>query len=366
MVFFFQLHVAILLIVSCSLNVSGHKGKGPVKTANSDFDFESIVFQDDFQEFDLSIWQHEITASGEGNWEFEYYSNNRTNSYVRDSILYLRPTLTVDTIGEDSLFNGAMDLGGGPPADQCTSNQFYGCFRQGGAGGNILNPIQSARIRTVKSFSFKYGKLEVRAKLPRGNWLWPAIWMLPAYNSYGEWPASGEVDIVESRGNVGYSGGVNQFCSTLHWGPVSGTDPWPLTHDCYALSQGDFADDFHVFGLLWTNTSLITYIDDPSNVVLTVPMKESFWSKGGWDKSTYNNPWSGRGDNAPFDQKFFIILNVAVGGTGGYFPDNAGNKPWMNNDPHAVNAFWKAVDTWYPTWKGEDAAMQIDWIRVYQ
>ena len=79
---------------------------------------------------------------------------------------------------------------------------FYGCDRTSGAGGNYLNPIKSARIRTAESFSFTYGKVEVKAKLPRGDWLWPAIWMLPRDNQYGDWPSSGEVDIMESRGNA--------------------------------------------------------------------------------------------------------------------------------------------------------------------
>jgi len=85
----------------------------------------------------------------------------------------------------------------------------------------VNNPIRSARIRTVNSFSFKYGRVEVKAKLPRGDWIWPAIWMLPTYGEYGTWPASGEIDIMESRGNdeTYSSGGVNRFGSTLHWGP---------------------------------------------------------------------------------------------------------------------------------------------------
>ena len=95
---------------------------------------------------------------------------------------------------------------------------FYGCDRTSGAGGNYLNPIKSARIRTAESFSFTYGKVEVKAKLPRGDWLWPAIWMLPRDNQYGDWPSSGEVDIMESRGNApSYPpGGYDSFGSTLH------------------------------------------------------------------------------------------------------------------------------------------------------
>jgi beta-glucanase (GH16 family) len=118
------------------------------------------------------------------------------------------------------LENVGLNLWGGSPADLCTGNADYGCERDAMSGGNVVNPIQSARLRTVNSFNFKYGTVEVRAKLPKGDWIWPAIWMLPTYQSYGGWPASGEIDIVESRGNQNYSpGGVNQFGSTLHWAP---------------------------------------------------------------------------------------------------------------------------------------------------
>jgi beta-glucanase (GH16 family) len=332
-------------------------------------EFDTLVFSDEFNDFDLSVWQHEITASGEGNWEFEYYTNNRSNSYVRDSILYLKPTLTADTLGDQSLlWSGyTLELWGGTPADLCTSNAFYGCERAAGGGGNIIPPIQSARIRTVNSFSFKYGKLEVRAKLPKGDWIWPAIWLLPTYNSYGDWPASGEIDVMESRGNQNYAaGGINQFGTTLHWGPFYPHDPFQLSHTTYTLPSGDFSDDFHIFGLEWSNTSMISYLDDPSNVVLNLAINESFWERGGWNNSPYDNPWANRGPNAPFDQEFYLIFNVAVGGTGGYFPDGVGNKPWSDGDPHAVNAFWKAADEWYPTWDGENAALQIDWVHVYQ
>lgn len=62
--------------------------------------------------------------------------------------------------------------------------------------------------------------------MPRGDWIWPAIWMLPKNAEYGNWPASGEIDIVESRGNPNCPNGVHSFGSTLHWGPDWATDAW--------------------------------------------------------------------------------------------------------------------------------------------
>ena len=111
---------------------------------------QKLVFEDDFDTFDFSKWQHELTMGGGGNWEFELYWNNRTSSWVNNSILYLKPTYTVDYIGDANLRNGyKYSMWGGMPADHCTGNDFYGCERTSGAGGNILNPISSARIRTV-------------------------------------------------------------------------------------------------------------------------------------------------------------------------------------------------------------------------
>ena len=97
---------------------------------------------------------------------------------------------------------------------------WFGCKRTG-TKNNILPPIQSARINTKDTFSFKYGKVEINAKLPGGDWRQPALWLLPNDNFYGPWPLSGEIDIVETRGNKelvlnGVNIGTEQMGSTLH------------------------------------------------------------------------------------------------------------------------------------------------------
>ena len=125
---------------------------------------------------------------------------------------------------------------------------------------------------------------------------------------------------MESRGNApgcpadstSCTVGRDTFQSTLHWGPDFFSNRYKLTTKAYTLPNGaSFSDDFHVFGLLWTNTSLITYIDNPSNVVLSVPL-DQFYAKGQFP-SSYANPWPADHAAAPFDQEFYLIMNVAVG-----------------------------------------------------
>eukprot|EP01083_Nonionella_stella_P050251 133717_1 len=147
------------------------------KSTGSDSRFGKLIFNEEFNEFNLSRWQHEITLSGGGNWEFQYYTNNRSNSYVKNGVLYIKPTLTNDTFTSPGFMtNGTIDLWGASPADICTSNAFWGCRRTANCTNhNILNSVQSASIRSVNSFSFKYGRIEIRAQMSRGDWLWPAI-----------------------------------------------------------------------------------------------------------------------------------------------------------------------------------------------
>ena len=355
---------------------------------------DTLVFEDTFTSFNLSVWKHELTLNGDQNWCFEQYSNNRSVSFVRNGTLIIRPRLTNETLGNAGLSSADVNIWGGDPATYCTSNSDYGCEREGGAGGNIINPIQSARLRTAETFAFKYGRVEVSAKMPKGDWLWPAIWLMPVNGAYGTWPASGEIDLLESRGNAASypGGGVNAFSSTLHWGPFWPLNGYQKTHAGYTLPAGDLSEAFHVYTLDWSPTSMTTSIDGVP--VLSVPINQTFWQRGGWDSNPdLDNPWQDGGSNAPLcvvvaqplpiprgkrslslsslslspparsDQRFYLIINLAVGGTNGYWPDGQGGKPWTDQSPHAANDFWAAVDQWYPTWT---SPMMVDYVRVYQ
>lgn len=329
-----------------------------------------LVFSEDFNKLDCSVWEHQKTLAGDGNWSFQQYTNNRTNSFVRNGKLYIKPTFTSAIIGEGAVRgvpSYTMDLTSLEPAMQCTGGAFYGCQRTS-TNENYLNPIQSASLRTSSSFSFKYGRVEVSAKLPKGDWLWPAIWLLPRHAQYGQWPMSGEIDIMESRGNApGYtSGGYDAIGSTLHWGPYYGQNPFHLTHGDYVASNPtSLTDSFHTYGLYWDSTGLYTYIDDDKNKIMTVNWTSTtFYERGNFAKVGAHNPWLGSSQGAPFDQEFYLILNVAVGSAGGYFPPGP-ERPWRN-DEFAMKSFWDSRAQWLPSWKGDDVAMQVDSVKVWQ
>jgi beta-glucanase (GH16 family) len=331
---------------------------------------EKLLWEDNFDTLDFTKWQHELTMSGGGNWEFEQYRNNRTNSFVKDGILHIQPNLSFDALGEKAFKTGDVNIWGGAPADECTSNAFYGCERNAAASGNYANPIMSARLRTVNSFSFKYGRVEIKAQLPKGDWIWPAMWFLPKNNEFGTWPASGEIDLVESRGNDPScsAGGSDTFGSTLHYGPNWDQDVWDKTHAQYKHSES-LGDAMHTYGLIWTEDKLQTYFDTEDNVILDVDFtKEDLWSLGGFPDTEFN-PWVGETNNAPFNREFYFIFNVAVGGTNSYFPDGQCEKPWTNTDPRASNTFWNTKDKWFPSWNypaSHDSALKVDSVKVWE
>ncbi|CAH1789420.1 unnamed protein product [Owenia fusiformis] len=356
-----------------------------------------LVWEDTFDFFDPRKWDHEITSWGGGNNEFQIYTPDSANSYVRDNTLFLKPTLTRDNIdprtgrpfGDDYLKNGTMDLVA--QYGKCTQQDNDGCVRNGRQ--KMIAPIMSARIRTMERFAFKYGRLEVEAKMPSGDWMWPAIWMLPEDWEYGPWPKSGEIDLVEAIGNRnltnvddGKYAGIQKMGSTLHWGPAGDDNRWYLTSGHNTNETYNYADYFHLYRMDWDHNGLRFYIDDREVVRMPDPNINEYtnWT-GWWDygikkdnntpwKNNYTNPWVNGTNMAPFDKPFHIICNVAVGGTNGFLPDNskATNnggypKPYNNSDyGSGQSKFWDAREQWLPTWKGEDAALQIKSVRIYQ
>ena len=216
--------------------------------------------------------------------------------------------------------------------------------------------------------------MEVEALLPAGDWLWPAVWLLPVNDTYGPWPESGEIDIAESRGN-NYTypeSGNDVISSTLHWGPGVDYDAWYKTYDKRTAEHTTYAKKYHTFGLEWSETYLFTYVDGRLFQALYVPFTKPRYPQGDFATSTENgtlivDPWSWTGlDSTPFDQPFYLILNVAVGGTNGWFEDGVASKPWVDDSPTAMKEFWDARDQWYPTWKANGAHMKVKSVKMWQ
>lgn len=177
---------------------------------------------------------------------------------------------------------------------------------------------------------------------------------------------------MESRGNREMtSGGVNigpyQSGSTLHFGPRWDVNGYETSTASQNRNPG-FHDGFHTFRTEWTSSGIRFLYD--GQLVLDIPVGAGFWARGGFASSGLQNPWQNATPMAPFDQEFFIIMNLATGGTNGYFPDGVQNphpKPWLNTSPRAAADFWSARGNWEPTWNrdGDDSHLQIDYVRVW-
>lgn len=234
----------------------------------------SLVWSDEFDYTGLpdpSKWNMETGGGGWGNNELQYYTNSENNAMVENGVL----TITA---------------------------------REEEYGGRDYT---SARMTTQNKFDFKYGKIEARIKLPYGQGLWPAFWMLGKNINTVGWPECGETDIMEM---VGGTGNDNTCHSTLHW---EHNGEHAQYGDSYSLPSGIFADDFHIFSVEWDTQEIRGYMDGTRYFVADITPSQL----------------------SEFHNNFFIILNVAVGG----------------NWPGPPNA-----STTFPQ------TMEVDYVRVYQ
>jgi hypothetical protein len=174
----------------------------------------------------------------------------------------------------------------------------------------------SARLWSNGLFSQAFGRFEARIKLPLGDGLWPAFWLLPQNETYGGWAASGEIDIMEARGRL-----PGEMSGAIHFG-----GSWPNnTHvsNLYTFTNGETINDFQVYAIEWDETSIRWYVDDVNFYTVT-------------DWYSEDNPFP-----APFDQPFYILLNLAIGGN------------FDNNIVPPASLF------------DEQVLMQVDYVRVF-
>ncbi len=212
----------------------------------------TLVWSDEFDgsSVNSSNWTFETGDSGWGNQELQNYTNGNNAEVVDGNLI-----ITAKKINDNT----------------------------------TVGSYTSARMVTLGKHEFQYGKMEIRAKLPSGRGIWPAIWMLGSNINNVGWPACGEMDIMEY---VGYEPDVVH--STVHTTAGSGG-----SGSGSSMSLPTCEEEFHVYGVLWTEEKLVFYVDDIDNVVHTYA------------------PAVKTAENWPFDKPAFFILNIAVGGTWG-------------------------------------------------
>lgn len=269
---------ANILVVACCIAAEPKPSEWKL-TWSDEFDAKDIdrakwdfEIGNGFFNYDANVW-----INGWGNNELQYYTREPENAFVKDGMLHIR----------------------------AIKESLHGCG------------YTSAKLRTRKRdgtplFSKKYGRFEFRAKLPVGKGVWPALWMLPEDDRYGGWAASGEIDVMEARGQE-----PGKVLGTIHYG-----SKWPVNAESskeYLFPDKGTIADFHVYAVEWEPGEIRWYVD--GNLFST----QSFWWSSSKADATKGvkpakeadlNPWP-----APFDQKFHLVMNVAVGGKFAGNPD---------------------------------------------
>ena len=239
----------------------------------------TIVWQDEFNgnKIDTNKWVFYNEEDPNWNGELQYYTSRKENCYLNNGKLHLVAR------NESYTFNGET------------------------------REYTSAKLRTKGKADWKYGKVEVRAKMPiAGNGIWPAIWMMPSKNKYGTWPNSGEIDIMEYVGFMPFT--IHGTIHTKAYNHIDGTQKGST------IEIPSVSTKFHNYSIEW-NEKFIEFAVD-GNVYYKFNNEHRTWKE-----------W-------PFDNNFYLILNLAVGGS-------LGGKEGIDN-------------TIFPE------IMEIDFVRVYQ
>ncbi|ORY80972.1 concanavalin A-like lectin/glucanase domain-containing protein, partial [Protomyces lactucae-debilis] len=343
--------------------------------------FSKVIWYEDFSSNVLDLqndFNRDVAVDGWGADSLDWTTDSDDNSFVKNGKLYIRPTITPPEANVEGYFRNLT-------AEGICSKSYSesACVtRRNTTKGQYVNPVQSGRLTTKGKHFFKYGRVEVNAKLPLGSWLWSAIWLLPeqsGVDKYGPWPASGEIDIVESRGNPpGFpGGGRDTIQSSVHIGPVGKwgnayADSNYDTHPVVPIPMADLSKEYHTYGCDITPQGISVWIDEPIYTTMVYKFEKSpfvQWGlpNNGPDGEPFANPWQVSPlKAAPFDEPFHLILNVAFAGVPGYFTSdesaNYGNSatPWI-----AFKQMWESYPKWMSDWGDEDErSMVIDWIKM--
>ncbi|WP_303312736.1 glycoside hydrolase family 16 protein [Hymenobacter sp. BT730] len=223
--------------------------------------YTELVWSDEFEAgvLDQSRWTYELGGGGWGNRELQAYTNSNENTYLT---------------GGNLVIEAKQQQNGG-------------------------NPYTSARLITKGKQSFTFGRIDVRAKLPKGKGVWPAIWMLGSNIDQVSWPACGEIDIMELRGSQ-----PGKVLSTMHFGTSTADHRYKSSPE-QVLASGTYADDFHIYSVVRSKDQIRVFLDG-----------KQFFTFTPADGSPY-----------PFNNPFFMILNLAIGGDFDGNPDASTQFP---------------------------------------
>ncbi|MFN3352272.1 MAG: family 16 glycosylhydrolase [Brevundimonas sp.] len=272
------------------------------------------VWRDDFDgpSLDRTKWAPEVACWGGGNDERQCYTDRDANIQVRDGTLHL--------IARPERFTGPLRDDGGADASEASRTQDY----------------TSGKVRTLGLAAWRYGRFSARMKLPTGQGTWPAFWMMPADAVYGGWPLSGEIDIMEAV-NLGAAcsscpeGLENRTSGAIHFGGRIPDNRVLFQRDEASPAPGP-AEEWRVYTVEWAEGVIQWFVDDR----LFLRVTSADWHT--------DSPAAAGRPHAPFDQPFYLMLNLAVGGR---YPEQIADTKGF--DPSA-----------FP------AEVQVDWVSVEQ
>ncbi|ETN65516.1 Gram negative binding protein subgroup A [Anopheles darlingi] len=315
----------------------------------------ALIFEDTFDQNSLGTkWQHEIripldTESA----EFLSYQDHPENSYIAGGRLFIVPTLVTMSpdYTDERIRTGELTLQG------CISptNNPYECQRKA-ERATVLPPVMSAKLGTKNYFRFRYGRVEIRAKLPKGDWIFPQLLLQPVENYYGYADlASGQMRIAHILANriLERVSDGKQIDGHRLQGGVLITNQATLRGELLRSNSADehFGDAFHVYGLIWTPDQIAVTVDGFQYGTIKTNLRQFAHQRN----LTQANLWNAERPLAPFDREFFLSLGVGVGGVKD-FPDPSVTgpsrvaKPWRNTSPKAEYLFYQNRNTWYRTW----------------
>ncbi len=285
--------IAIFTAMCCMPTIISSPSANAEESAKDGY---KLIWSDEFEgdSVNMDNWSYEL-----GNWKLDEHGNYITNGWGNNEQQFY-------TDKNASVSDGILTISARHEnhTDEVQGNYEY----------------TSSKLSTRYKFSTCGGRIEVRSRCDSGKSLWPEIWMLPEDELYGGWAASGEIDIMEGWGST-----PEKICGTIHFGDV-----WPnntyLTKD-YFFENGDSSENWHTYAIEWDSDYIRWYVDDK------LYSEQTEWY-------SVNRPFS-----APFDQNFYLILNLAVGG---HFDGVNG----IHGDPSIF--------------ANGEKQFQVDYVRVYE